>query len=290
MRRDRNAAHRSSRLARHGYSPRLAPGAGAKLGRMRGSAAVDFTAHNIELPDGSCTIPGEPLLRDWGICRAALRTLRLLAPMQEAAEPPRVADLGCLEGGYAVEFARAGYDVVGIEGRRSNVEKCEFVAAALDLPNLNFFCDDARNIRNYGSFDAVFCCGLLYHLDTPNAFLHELAAVTRRVLLLQTHYATDEDESWNRFPLSPLTTHEGRLGRWYKEWDPDTPAEEVEGLAWSAVGNSSSFWLEKRHLLQAMIDAGFPIVCEQYDFLEDVPGNDYTEDQHRSFFLGVKPV
>jgi hypothetical protein len=59
-------------------------------------------------------------------------------------------------------------------------------------------------------------------------------------------------------------------------------------MAWSALGNSSSFWLEKRHLLQAMIDAGFPIVCEQYDFLDDVVGNDYTEDQHRSFFLGIK--
>jgi SAM-dependent methyltransferase len=259
---------------------------------VRGSTshALKFTAHNIELPDGTRTMSGdEPLLRDWGICRAALRTLGLLVPIQERTDAPRVADLGCLEGGYAVEFARAGYDVIGIEGRRSNVEKCELVAAALGLPNLRFVCDDARNIRSYGSFDAVFCCGLLYHLDTPTAFLHDLAAVTRRVLLLQTHYATPEDETWNKFRLSPLTLHEGRLGRWFQEWEPNTSSEEVETLSWSAVGNSSSFWLEKRHLLQAMLEAGFPIVCEQYDFLEDVVGNDYTEDQHRSFFLGLKP-
>jgi SAM-dependent methyltransferase len=249
---------------------------------------MEFTAHNIELPDGSQTMPGEPLLRDWGICRAALRTLRLLTPIEEGADPPRVADLGCLEGGYAVEFARAGYDVVGIEGRRSNVEKCEFVADRLRLPNLRFVCDDARNIRAYGTFDAVFCCGLLYHLDAPVSFLHELSGVTRRVLMLQTHYATPDDESWNRFRLSPLTEHEGHLGRWYTEWEPDTPPEQVETMAWSAVGNSSSFWLEKRHLLQAMMEAGFPIVCEQYDFLENVVQNDYTEDQHRSFFLGLK--
>lgn len=106
--------------------------------------------------------------------------------------------------------------------------------------------------------------------------------------MLQTHYATLDDESWNRFRLSKLTTHEGRLGRWFQEFKSDASPEEVESLAWSAVGNSSSFWLEKRHLLQAMIDAGFPIVCEQYDFLEDVVGNDYTEDQHRSSFLGLK--
>jgi SAM-dependent methyltransferase len=250
---------------------------------------MEFTAHNIELPDGTQTMPGEPLLRDWGICRAALRTLRFTVPIEDAADPPRVVDLGCLEGGYAVEFARAGYDVVGIEGRRSNVEKCEYVAAAVDLPNLCFFQDDARNIRNYGSFDAVFCCGLLYHLDNPSEFLQALGEVTKRALLLHTHYATDEDESWNKFRLSRMTYHEGRLGRWFEEWAPETPADEVESLAWSSVGNPSSFWLEKRHLLQAMMEAGFPIVCEQYDFLEDVVGNDYTDDQHRSFFLGLKP-
>jgi SAM-dependent methyltransferase len=262
---------------------------GCEDGRVhRCSSTLQFTAHNIELPDGSTTMLGEPLLRDWGICRAALRTLGLVVPIPERANPPRVADLGCLEGGYAVEFARAGYDVLGIEGRRSNVDKCEYVAAALELPNLSFACDDVRSIRSYGAFDAVFCCGLLYHLDRPTSFLRELAAVTRRVLLLQTHYATREDESWNRFRLSPMTTHEGRLGRWYKEWEPDTSPKEVEGLAWSAVGNSSSFWLEKRHLLQAMIEAGFPIVCEQYDFLDDVVENDYTDEQHRSFFLGLK--
>src|SRR4051812_22842540 len=180
---------------------------------------MKFTAHNIQLPDGRHTMPGEPLLRDWGICRAALRTLASLVPIDAANAAPPVADLGCLEGGYAVEFARAGYEVVGIEGRRLNVDKCEFVADALRLPSLSFVCDDARNIRSYGSFDAVFCCGLLYHLDSPAAFLKDVAAVTRRVLLLQTHYATLDDESWNKFRLSPLTTHQGRLGRWYQEWD-----------------------------------------------------------------------
>jgi SAM-dependent methyltransferase len=257
---------------------------------MRGGTAppLEFTAHNIELSDGTRTMPDEPLLRDWGICRAALRTLRLLVPITDPATPPRVVDLGCCEGGYAVEFARAGYDVVGIEGRRSNVDKCEYVAERVDLPNLRFIHDDARNIRSHGTFDASFCCGLLYHLDNPAAYLRDLADVTRRVLLLQTHYATRHDEEWTTFHLSPLTVHEGRLGRWYKEWEPDATPEEIETFAWSSVGNSSSFWLEKEHLLQAIMDAGFPIVCEQYDFLEDIVESDYTEDQHRSFFLGLK--
>ena len=248
----------------------------------------EFTAHNIELPDGRRTRPGEALLRDWGICKAALRSLAFFVPIADPAQRPRVVDLGCCEGGYAVEFARAGYDVLGIEGRASNIEKCNFVAERVQLPNLRFVHDDVRNIQSYGSFDAVFCCGLLYHLDKPVASLRQLADATWRVLLLQTHYATDDDESWDRFQLSPMTLNEGRLGRWYQEWSPDTPPEEIEKFSWSSVGNSSSFWLEKRHLLQAMIDVGFSVVCEQFDFLDDVAESDYTEDQHRSLFLGVK--
>jgi len=252
------------------------------------SVPLEFLAHNIELPDGTRTMPGQPLLKDWGICRSALRTLGLLVPIVDPADPPRVVDLGCNEGGYAVEFARQGYDVVGIEGRRANVDKCEYVARQLDLPNLRFIHDDVRNVKSHGTFDAVFCCGLLYHLDTPIAYLRDLADVTRRVLLLHTHYATPDDEEWTTFRLSPMTVHEGRLGRWYTEWEPGTSDEEAEGYEWSAVGNASSFWPEKRHLLQAMLDAGFPFVCEQYDFLEDIVESDYTDDQHRSFFLGVK--
>jgi len=255
---------------------------------MPSAVEMKFTAHNIELPSGERTIPGEPLLREWGLTRSALQTLRFTVPVEDPDNAPTVVDLGCLEGGYALEFALAGYNVLGIEARQSNVDRCEFVAQAYDLPNLRFARDDARNVANYGSFDAVFCAGLLYHLDAPVAFLKELGNVTRRALVLETHYATHQDK-WDVFQLSRLTTNEGRLGRWYKEWEPGATDEEVEAFKWSSVGNPSSFWLEKRHLLQAMLDAGFPIVCEQYDFLLDIVENDYSDRMRRSLFLGLKP-
>jgi SAM-dependent methyltransferase len=255
---------------------------------MPTAAEMGFKAHNIELPSGERTIPDQPLLREWGLCQSALKTLRFALPIHDAARPPTVVDLGCNEGGYALEFALSGYDVLGIEGRETNVEKCRFVEEAFQLPNLRFACDDVRNLAEYGVFDSVYCAGLLYHLDEPSAFLVELANATKRVLILETHYATHEDE-WDQFVLSGLTVHEGRLGRWYKEWDRDATPKEVEEFAWSSVGNPSSFWLEKRHLLQAMIEAGFPIVCEQYDFLQDIVENNYSDRYRRSLFLGLKP-
>jgi len=34
----------------------------------------------------------------------------------------KIVDLGCLEGGYSVEFARNGYDVLGMEIREINIQ------------------------------------------------------------------------------------------------------------------------------------------------------------------------
>jgi SAM-dependent methyltransferase len=206
-------------------------------------ARPQFTAHNIELPDGTQTLPDAPLIGAEPTSDSYLRTLRLFCP-----PPARVADLGCLEGGYAVHFARAGYHVVGIEGQESNFAVCKWVADRVELPNLQFVLDDVRNIRAYGRFDAVLCAGLLYHLDRPVSFLHALAEVTRTLLIVNTNYATEGGREVGQYSLTAdLVEHEGRLGRWY---------EEASG-AWSAVGNKRSFWLERRHLLQTLIEAAF---------------------------------
>lgn len=234
-----------------------------------------FTAHNIELSDGTQTLPGAPLIGAEPTSVSYLRTLRLLCP-----PPARVADLGCLEGGYAVALARAGYDVLAIEGQEGNYATCRWVADRVALPNLSFVLDDVRNLRRHGTFDAVLCAGLLYHLDQPVAFLRLLGEVTRTLLLLTTHYATEGGRERDVYPLSAeLVEHEGRLGRWF-----DEPPS-----AWSAVGNPRSFWLERRHLLQAVIEAGFPLVFEQFDVLGDVVANRDDEERLISCFVGVKP-
>ena len=183
-----------------------------------------------------------------------LRTLRLSFGDRDPATV-RVVDLGCLEGGHTAEFARAGYRTLGIEGREANFERCQYVQDRLGLANLEFVFDDVRNVERYGTFDATVCCGLLYHLDSPVAFLRSLARITERVLILQTHYAPEDDVAvpW---ALSPFTVNEGHRGRWFVEWPDGTPPNDQD--AWASVGNSRSFWLAKPDLLQATLDAGFP--------------------------------
>src|SRR4051794_21918623 len=173
--------------------------AGASFGAGMGYdapavARPEFTAHNIVLPDGTQTFPEGALLSEAAETKAMLRSMRLLAPpVREDGGRRRVVDLGTLEGGYAVEFARAGYEVLAIEARAGNMAKCEWVAARLDLPNLSFVRGDVRNVAAHGEFDVAFCSGLLYHLDTPSTFLRTLGEVTSRLLVLHTHFAVEDD-------------------------------------------------------------------------------------------------
>jgi 2-polyprenyl-3-methyl-5-hydroxy-6-metoxy-1,4-benzoquinol methylase len=151
--------------------------------------AVEFTAHNIRLDDGTCTKPGPSFIETSPWFVSARRILEIVFPGDK--KHLRLADLGCLEGGYAVEFARMGFQVLGIDVRDANIAACNYVKSKTNLPNLVFVKDDAWNIGNYGMFDVVFCCGLLYHFDRPKLFLETLSSVTTKLMVLQTHFSTD---------------------------------------------------------------------------------------------------
>jgi SAM-dependent methyltransferase len=223
--------------------------------------SVAFTAHNIRLDNGTFTKPenGSDMTSDqWFVSARAL--LNSLFPGDKSRY--RLVDLGCLEGGYAVEFARLGFQVTGLEVRESNMAACRYVKANTSLPNLEFVQDDAWNLSKYGRFDVVFCCGLFYHLDRPKQFLEMLASFTNRVLILQTHFASLSDTDTyapirpailgkilrpivggpllvqqqrgqakttsEKFGLSPLTENEGLRGRWYTEFASEDQFQQRE--------------------------------------------------------------
>lgn len=237
-----------------------------------------FAAHNFELKRGQWTLPGQPQIGSEPISASYLRTLLQVCP-----PPARVADLGCLEGGYSVYLARAGYDVLGIEGQPDNFAICEWVSGQVGLDNLRFVRDDVRNIREYEEFDAVLCAGLLYHLDRPVEFLRTLGEVTRRLLIVSANYATHGGRELDvHAPMlsAELTEHEGKLGRWFGE----------QPGPWSSLGNSRSFWLEKQDLLRALVESGFPTVFEQFDWLTDAEATRRLDERMVSVFVGIKPL
>jgi SAM-dependent methyltransferase len=205
-------------------------------------------------------------------------------------EGPSIVDLGCLEGGYAAEFARRGLHSTGIEVRQSNFENCLRVAHDLGLPNLKFVKDDVWELERYGRFDIVFCNGLLYHLDSPRAFVALMGRCARHAVIINTHFApTEESES---FTLSPLVEHEGLPGRWYDEHNLDAASdqEQLEALKWSSWTNTASFWPTREALAQALQDAGFDIILEPLDWagvemLSEIPRQ---EKLHRVMLVGIR--
>lgn len=244
-----------------------------------------FTSHNILLPDGTQTAPGRPLVAGSGACRAALR---YLAAEFGSRRDITVADLGCLEGGYAAEFARAGYTAVGIEARQENYGRAAWLPGALALPNLRFLHGDVREVLPGTAFDAVFCCGLLYHLDRPVAFLDLLGQVTRRLLILNTHYSMEGGhpegihQPGERCDPGPAW-HEGRAGHWFRETEN----------RWASSGGTSSFWLRKDDLTEAIAAAGFTRVAERDDWRDDpaggLPFGSGGAFADRGMFTAVKP-
>ncbi len=252
-----------------------------------------FTAHNIRLSDGTMTKPEIGYrIDEHSNCAAARRMLDLLFPGERSRV--RVADLGCLEGGYSVEFARMGFDTLGIDVRESNIAACEYVKARVDLPNLAFARDDVWNIEAHGPFDAIFCCGLFYHLDKPREFLQRLGGCARKLLMVQTHFSTADAKAVGNaaWSLSPLAENEGVPGRWYTEFNDERDFAAREANRWASWDNKTSFWLQKEYLLQAIHDAGFDIVTEQYDALAPtIAANLLSEDYirgNRGMFVGIK--
>jgi SAM-dependent methyltransferase len=249
--------------------------------------AVEFTAHNIRLDDGTFTKPEmAQSMEDYPWLVSARRLLDTVFPGDKSRF--RLADLGCLEGGYAVEFARMGFQVLGLEVRDLNVAACRWVQERTHLPNLEFVQDDAWNVERYGPFDAVFCCGLLYHFDRPRRFLEILSRVTTRALILQTHFSTERPNE----ALSGLETHEGLEGRWYTEFQDDGDFAAREAKRWASWDNRRSFWIRREHLLQAIHDVGFDLILEQFDSLAPGIAEAMTEGPYRRHergtFIGIK--
>jgi SAM-dependent methyltransferase len=274
---------------------------------------VSFTSHNVRLDDGSYTKPDAGYSMDvhpWFL--AAKRILDATFPGDK--RQLRIADLGCLEGGYTVEFARLGLQALGLDVRELNIDACRYVQSRVNLPNLEFVRDDAWNIASYGTFDAIFCCGLFYHLDKPREFLNLLSQVTKRLLILQTHFSEANDSPSliqpRRFrralakvlplkntgttthKLSYMSRNEGLPGRWLPEFRSKRAFLDRANRRWASWNNKQSFWIQREYLLQAIRDAGFDLVLEQFDSLGRNIALEMTEGSYRtssrSTFIGIK--
>jgi SAM-dependent methyltransferase len=176
----------------------------------------------------------------------------------------RIVDSACLEGLYAIEFARLGAEVVGIEGREQNLAKARFVKEVLSLDRLTLLQDDVRNLslERHGSFDIVFCSGILYHLDVPDVFhfVQRIAEVCSSFLFLNTHISPaelgDNPAQLGQLDTFPFDGFE-YTGRRYPEHDPGSNADQRMGKLWASLDNPSSVWFSIDSLRERLVRSRF---------------------------------
>jgi hypothetical protein len=92
----------------------------------------EFSAHNICLDDGTFTKPEIGYFMETDPRFVSAR--RVLETVLSGDERKlRMADLGCLEGGYTVQFARMGLQALGLEVRDVNIAACWSVQSKTNL-------------------------------------------------------------------------------------------------------------------------------------------------------------
>jgi len=154
-----------------------------------------------------------------------------------------ILELGSLEGGHSFVLARLPNikRVIGIEGRKANIDRAKFVQGILEETKVDFI---KANIEKFefsklGNFDVVFCVGLLYHLPKPWKLVEQMSKISKG-LFLWTHYIN---------PEKAKSVRRHYPGFVYREWkflfDP------LSGLS------PASFWPTKASLVQMLNDYGF---------------------------------
>lgn len=253
-----------------------------------------WTSHNVRLSDELMTMPGQAdFMETDQRLHSVLRVLSVLYRGDFASL--RVADLGCLEGGFTLALAERGARAVGVEARALNLDKCLLLKEHFGLPNLDFIQGDVKDFtaESFGQFDAVMALGILYHLDRPVEWLRQLAPVTKGVLIVETHYAPADDSALAEIDprisnLSPIEAFDvggqSYKGRWFFEYDKSV---DRESQLWASYSNRSSFWLTRESLLLALIHAGFDVVFEQQDYSARFFEH-FSKKFPRGIFIGVK--
>ncbi len=214
-----------------------------------------WTAHNVRLADGVYTLSDAPA----GDEVKLRRVTQIVSDLFDGRiDGLRILDLACLEGMYALEFARRGAEVVAIEGREANLEKARFAAHALAL-EVDFRLGDVRELSRdvHGEFDVVLCLGILYHLDAPDVFhfVERMAEVCRRALIVDTSVAASGNEE------RTYDEHAYR-GTSLFEHDPSSTAQERLTAVWSSLDNPTAWAPTRPSLLTLLGRAGFTSVSE----------------------------
>jgi SAM-dependent methyltransferase len=227
-------------------------------------------AHLIELAPGrfSVTPADEKFFRKATGLSAVGELLMQISEMQvhgHSLAGKRVLDLACGEGGHAIQFAKKGARVLGVEGRKLYVDRARFAAEATgQSANIEIVQGDVRKLpADIGKFDVVVFSGILHHLaqEDFDGMVAELGRVTGDLLLIYTHIGTEASVKNHRLQ-GPVSTPNGRTGYLFREHEDSADAEKREQKVRASLDNTFSFWAEEKSLIDTIRSAGFKLILK----------------------------
>ena len=190
--------------------------------------------------------------RDYGGGISAAGDARVEWFFRYAPEAATILELGSLEGAQTFILAeRPGVQrVLALEGREANLRKARFVQELLQMRNVEFTQANLEHaeLARFGKFDAVFCCGLLYHLPEPWTLIEQLPAIAP-TLFIWTQYAAEEEA---------IDVGQGLRGKIHGEGGPDEP---LSGMS------STAIWLTLASLRSVLNANGY----KRIDIIQDDP-------------------
>jgi SAM-dependent methyltransferase len=190
--------------------------------------------------------------QDYGGGISAVGDARIDQFFRFAPEAETILELGSLEGAQTFLLAeKPGVRrVLALEGREANLRKARFVQELTQARNVEFAQANLEHARlaQFGKFDSVFCCGLLYHLPEPWKLIEQLPTIAP-TLFIWTQYAAEEEA---------IDIEHGLRGKIHGEGGPDEP---LSGLSPTAM------WLTLASLRSVLSAAGY----QRIDIIHDDP-------------------
>jgi SAM-dependent methyltransferase len=218
-----------------------------------------WRVHNLQLARNVSTMGEGVEAQDARVRRA----VQLVSDLSKSRiKGLRILDLGCGEGGFALELGKQGAEVVAIEGRPALAEKAEFAREALGLRHVSIVRGDVRRLtaEAYGFFDVVLALSILDRLDAPALFdvAKRLASVCKGFALIEARLAP-----------SPRAAHvfEGATFRGAPHREHAAAASRAQRLAATdrSLDNERSFHLTRASMLSLLARSGFSSLAEALD-------------------------
>lgn len=140
--------------------------------------------YEFDLPDGTKTESYLPeLARKIHVTREkALR--EYLSALDDSYVT--ALDISCHEGFFSLILADHFQSVTGLDKNLESLDKANQISALLGHPEIRFENAAVEQWDENQGADFVLCFGLLYHVENPIQILRKLAALTKKVVCIET--------------------------------------------------------------------------------------------------------